>query len=109
MKRGDVVLIVAPGELGKPRPAVVVQADELGDETTAVVVCPMSTDIRQFERVRPVVSPSAMTGVRVPSQIMTDKIVALPRTRIRRVVGRLDLPARQMLDQALLFVLGLAV
>lgn len=88
---------------------MVVQADALGDETTAVIVCPMTSEIRQFERVRPVVLPSARTGVRVPSQIMTDKIVALPRTRIRRVVGSLDSPAHEKLDQALLFVMGLTI
>jgi hypothetical protein len=28
VKRGDVVVVVVPGELGKPRPGVIVQADE---------------------------------------------------------------------------------
>jgi mRNA interferase MazF len=38
VNRGDVVLVVAPGDLGKPRPGVIVQADELGDTTTSVLV-----------------------------------------------------------------------
>lgn len=57
MKRGDVVLIVAQGDTGKPRPAVIVQADELGYETVAVLVCPMSSDIADFKLTRPVVQP----------------------------------------------------
>jgi mRNA interferase MazF len=44
VKRGDVVLMVVPGELGKPRPGIIVQANELGDETTTVLVCPLSSD-----------------------------------------------------------------
>lgn len=108
MKRGDVVLIVAPGELGKPRPAVVVQADDLGPETTAVIVCPMSSEVRAAHYVRPVVEPSESNGIRVRSQIMTDKVVALPRTRIRRTIGRLDGSIGERLDRALLVVLGLA-
>jgi mRNA interferase MazF len=39
---------------------------------------------------------------------MTDKLLALRRDRIRRVVGRLDAKARDDLDRALLIVLGLA-
>ena len=38
VKRGNVV-IVAHGEFGRPRPAVVVQSDELGDATATVLVC----------------------------------------------------------------------
>ena len=59
MKRGDVVLLVAQGDMGKPRPGVIVQADELGDTTNSILVCPMSSDISEFHRVRPVVEPSA--------------------------------------------------
>ena len=44
MKRGDVV-IVAYGELGRPRPAVIIQADELGGATTTVVACPITSEI----------------------------------------------------------------
>lgn len=108
MKRGDVVLIVAAGDLGKPRPAVVVQADELGETTTSVIICPMSSEPSKIERIRPIVEPSPTNGIHVVSQIMTDKIAALTRNRIRRVIGRLDRPVCDALDRALLIVLGLA-
>jgi mRNA interferase MazF len=108
VRRGDIVLIVAPGELGKPRPAVVVQADELGAATTAVIVCPMSSEAGQAARLRPIIEPTQVNGIRLQSQIMTDKITALPRRRVHRVIGRLDGEARERLDRALLVVLGLA-
>jgi hypothetical protein len=38
---------------------------------------------------------------------MTDKIFAVPRSRIRSVVGRIDPSAQDQLDQALLVVLGI--
>jgi mRNA interferase MazF len=107
VKRGDVVLLVAQGEIGKPRPGVIVQADELGDTTNSVVVCPMSSDITEFHQVRPVVEPSATNGLRLRSQIMTDKINALRRDRIRQVLGSLDDDASQRLNSALFLVLGL--
>jgi mRNA interferase MazF len=39
---------------------------------------------------------------------MTDKLVALRRDRIRRVIGRIDAETSEQLDSALLLVLGLA-
>jgi mRNA interferase MazF len=108
VKRGDVVLMVAQGDLGKPRPAIVVQGDDLGDATTTVLVCPLSPDIRDSPRLRPVVEASAANGLRVRSQIMTEKVSPVRRDRIRRALGALDDEAIERLDRALMVVLGLA-
>ncbi len=108
MKRGDVVLVVLRAELGKPRPAIVVQADELGSATTTVLVCPMSSEPSDALHTRPVVVPDEKNGLRHPSQIMAAKLSAIPRERIRQVLGSLDLDTMQRLDRALLIVLGLA-
>jgi mRNA interferase MazF len=108
LKRGDVVLVVLQRELGKPRPGVIVQADELGEATTSVLVCPMSSDVSEFHRMRPVVEPTASNGLRLRSQIMTDKINALPQDRVRQVLGSLDTETSERLDGAPLVVLGLA-
>jgi mRNA interferase MazF len=108
VKRGDVVLAVAPGDLGKPRPGVIVQSDDLGDTTSSVLLCPMSSDLSEFRRTRPHIEPTVENGLRVRSQIMTDKVSALRRDRIRRVIGALDADDTDELDRALLIVLGLA-
>lgn len=108
MKRGDLVLLVIPGDLGKPRPGAVVQADELGEATTTVIVCPMSSETSRGTRLRPIVDPTDHNGLEKRSQIMTDKITAVRRDRVRRVIGRLDDAALDQLDRALLVVLGLA-
>lgn len=108
MKRGDVVLMVAPGDLGKPRPGVIVQGAELGDRTTTVLVCPMSSDVQESPRLRPVVEPDASNGLRIRSQIMTEKVTPVRRDRVRRVLGALDSHTLERLDRALLVVFGLA-
>ncbi len=110
MKRGDVVLMVGPGELGRPRPGIIVQADELGDNTTTLLACPLSSDVQSNPnpRLRPVIEPTAANGLRVPSQIMTDKLLAQRRERVRRVIGTIDAESSSRLDTALLIVLGLA-
>ena len=107
MKRGDVVVAVIPGDLGKPRPAIVVQADVLGEETRSVIVCPLSSEIAGTPLLRPIVEPSVENGLRVRSQIMTDKLIALRREGLRRTIGVLEEEARERLDRALLIVLGL--
>ena len=108
MKRSDVIVMVAPGDLGKPRPAIIVQADDLGSTTTTVLVCPLSSDVTADDPLRPVIKPTAENGLRVKSQMMTDKLVALRRDRARAVIGHVDESTRGALDRALLVVLGLA-
>jgi mRNA interferase MazF len=108
VKRGDVVVMVAHGDLGRPRPAVIVQADELGDATTTVLICPITSDVTEKLPIRPIVEADAGNGLRIRSQIMTDKMLALRRDRIKQVVGSLNSKTSEQLDRALLIVLGLA-
>jgi mRNA interferase MazF len=107
VRRGDII-IVAHGDLGKPRPVVVVQADELGEATTTVIVCPITSDVTERLPIRPIVEPNATNGLRVRSQIMADKLLAVRRERIRRVLGSIEPETADRLDSALLIVLGLA-
>jgi mRNA interferase MazF len=100
--------MVAAGDLGRPRPGVIVQADNFGDTTSTILICPVTSDVTDNLSVRPVLEASAMNGLRVRSQIMTDKLLALRRERIRRVLGSIDSDASDRLDRALLVVLGLA-
>ncbi|MGQ0685434.1 type II toxin-antitoxin system PemK/MazF family toxin [Bradyrhizobium sp.] len=107
MKRGDIALIVVPSELGRPRPGVIVQADVFKDLTT-LFICPISSDVQDNLPLRPTIEAKPSNGLRLRSQIMTDKMIALRRDRVRTVIGRLDSETTQQLDRALLVVLGLA-
>jgi mRNA interferase MazF len=62
VRRGDVVLRVAQGDMGKPRPGVIVQADELGNTTNSLLICPMSSDVSDYHHLRPVVEPWRQTA-----------------------------------------------
>jgi mRNA interferase MazF len=68
----------------------------------------MSSSIQESPRTRPVVEPDAHNGLRIKSQIMTEKVTPVRRDRVRRTIGKLDAPTRERLDRALLIVLGLA-
>jgi len=107
VKRGDII-IVAYGELGRPRPAVLVQGDELGDITTTVLACPITSEVTGNLAIRPIIEAAGSNGLRTRSQIMTDRLLAVPRERVRRVIGVVDELTSDRLDAALLVVLGLA-
>ena len=108
MKRGDIVLIVVPSELGRPRPGVVVQADEFNETLSTIFICPISSDLQEDLPLRPIIEARPSNGLRLRSQIMTDKMIALRHDRVRRLIGRIDRETSERLDRALLVVLGLA-
>jgi mRNA interferase MazF len=106
VKRGDVVLVVGP-ELGRPRPGVIVQANDFNKDLSTIFICPITSDIQDKLPLRPMIEAHPSTGLRLRSQIMTDKMVALRQDRVRRVIGRIDSETSEQLDRALLVVLGL--
>jgi mRNA interferase MazF len=104
VKRGDVVLVEVPSELGRPRPGVVVQADGFNEELSTVIVCPISSNLQDRLPLRPIIEAKPSNGLRLRSQIMTDKMIALRHDRVRRVIGHIDKDTSEQLDRALLVV-----
>ena len=100
MNRGDVVVAAARGAYsGKPRPAVVVQTDLLNPTHPSLILAPVTTDVRGLPGFRIPVAPSLDNGLREPSEIMVDKILAVPRDNIQRRIGALDPDIRRDLDR----------
>ena len=91
VKRGDLVVIATRGAYtGKPRPALVVQADAFNDTHASVTVCPVTSDVIDAPLFRVTLPPGARTGLRRPSQVMVDKVVSVPRGSIDRTIGTCD-------------------
>lgn len=107
MNRGEVVLCVAPGAYGKPRPAVVVQSDLFNDTHHSVTVCPLTSDLRDAPLFRLDIAPSAVNGLKKPSQVMIDKVVSLPADRMRSAIGKLNDPQLDQVSAALRLWLAL--
>jgi len=108
MQRGDVVVVAAAGDYGKPRPAVIVQSDAFPESHASVVICQMTSELVDAPDFRITIIPSDTNSLRAPSQVMVDKPVTIRRARIGRVIGRLDGDEIGRLDAALAFVMGLA-
>ena len=107
MKRGDLVTVSAPGDYGKPRPAVVVQSDWL-TATDSVLVALLTSALVKAPLYRLMIEPAEVNGLKAPSQAMIDKIVAIPREKCGRVVGRLNESERIALNYMLAVVIGIA-
>jgi mRNA interferase MazF len=79
LRRGVVVTVASAGVYsGKPRPAVVVQADRWLQTHPSVTLCPLTSTLRQAPLVRIAVEPSPRNGLHKPSQLMVDKLFTVP-------------------------------
>jgi mRNA interferase MazF len=108
LKRGDVVLVAMPGDYGKPRPAVVVQSDEMiRFGFSSVVVCPMTSHVSDRSRVRVTVEPDHGNGLSLRSEIMVEKLVGMSTDKVRRIIGHVNDATMRKVDRALFVVLGL--
>lgn len=83
---------------GKPRPAVVVQADRWLQAHPSLRLCPLTSTLVEAPMVRVPVPPSPRNGLKKPSQSMVDKLFTVPLAALGAVVGQLDLALRGWLE-----------
>lgn len=108
MRRGDIVLVTAPGDNGKRRPAAVIQNDLLNESHASVIVSLITGTVIDAPLLRLTVTPTADNGLREVSQIMVDKIMTLRRERLSEPIGVLDDETMLRIGRSLAFVVGLA-
>ena len=107
MRRGDFVTIAMQGDFGKPRPALVIQADQF-DEHATVTVLPVTSTLVAAPLLRIKVQPDAENGLQKPSQVMVDKTVTITRDRVGPTFGRIDGDAMVEVERCLAVFLGIA-
>ena len=108
MKRGDVVTIALRGDLGKPRPAVVVETDRL-KPSTHILVCPGTSFVRpEIELRRVLVLPDDSNKLRTPTHFQIDRLIGVRRENCGSVIGQLDEDALAQINAGLMTILGLA-
>ncbi len=108
MTRGAIVIVAAKGAyIGKPRPAVVVQADLFNPTHSSVTLCPITSDCVDAPLFRITLPPGDRTGLANVSQVMIDKLVSVPRSAIVREIGLCDSSSLDLIDDALRLWLAL--
>jgi mRNA interferase MazF len=106
--RGELVTVALPGDHGKPRPAVVVQADLFKETHASVTVAPVTSTLVNAPLFRLAVEPSLRNGLRALSQVMVDKLTTVRRERIRATIGELEPETLTRVNRALALWLGIA-
>ncbi len=107
MKRGDIVTVSAPGDYGKPRPAVIVQSDAL-NAADSVLVALITSAVTDAPLYRLDLAPTATNGLKAVSQVMVDKVLAYPRAKCGPVIGHLLDADVLLLTTMLSVMIGLA-
>lgn len=105
--RGDLVTVAMQGDFGKPRPALVIQAD-LFSEHTSVTLLPITSTLVEAPLLRITLQPNSENGLKKPSQVMVDKIMTVRRDKVGPAFGHIDVDALVQIERCLALFLGIA-
>lgn len=107
MRRGDLVTVAMPGDFGKPRPALVIQADQFS-ATASLTVLLITTSLVDAPLIRLTLDPTPENGLRKISQVMIDKVMTVRREKLGSPFGRLDNNTMVAINRGLALFLGFA-
>lgn len=104
MRRGDIVLCRLEGPYtSKPRPAVIVQSNEVAATFQSVTLCPItSCFVENADSFRISVKPGKSNQLQKPSYIMVDKIATYPKESVCSTSGKLSSAIMARVNEALL-------
>ncbi len=105
--RGDLVTIAMQGDFSKPRPALVIQANQFSEHSSATVL-PITSTLVAAPLLRVSVRPSAENGLQKPSQVMVDKAMTIKRDKVGPAFGHIGADALMEVDRCLAVFLGIA-
>lgn len=108
-KRGEVYLVSLDPTLGKEikktRPAVVVQNDVFNQYSPLVIICPITSTLR--EGITMVIVEAGQSGLDHKSVVLAQQIRCVDKKRLVKKLGRLDEETLAEVDVALKVVVGL--
>lgn len=105
--RGDLVTVSMQGDFGKPRPALVIQANPFSEHATLTILLITGTLVAA-PLLRITVQPSAENGLQKPSQVMVDKAMTVKRDKIGPAFGRMHEDTMVEVERCLAVFLGIA-
>ena len=85
---------------------MIVQDDRF--PTASVTVCPFTTVETDAPLFRRLVEPSPINGLSLPSRLMADKLMTVPRVKVGKLIGRLEADHLAWIGQTVVVFLGLA-
>ncbi|ECK2142095.1 TPA: type II toxin-antitoxin system PemK/MazF family toxin [Salmonella enterica subsp. diarizonae] len=106
MKRGDLITVAMQGDFGKPRPALVIQADSF-DGLPTVSVLPVTGTLTTAPLLRVTVEPDKENGLLKVSQVMIDKVITVKRDKTGDAFGRINANLMTEIERRLALFLGI--
>ncbi len=107
VRRGDFVTVAMQGDFGKPRPALVIQSDQL-NQHASVTVLPVTSTLNEAPLLRVNIQPDAKNGLQKTSQVMVDKAVTIRRDKIGLAFGCASDAAMLEVGRCLAVFVGIA-
>ena len=105
MRHGEIWTVAGGGDFaGKPRPAVIVQADPF-ESLPSATVCMFTTNPIEAV-VRVAIEPTSTNGLELTSYLMESNTSSVWKSRLVVQIGRLSDDDLQRLNQSLLVFLG---
>lgn len=105
--RGDLATIAMQGEFGKPRPALMIQAN-LFNEQLSTTVLPITSTLVAAPLLCVTVEQSAGNDLQKPSQVMVDKVMAVKRDKIGPAFERIEADVMVKVERSTAALLGIA-
>jgi mRNA interferase MazF len=107
-ERADVVVLAdrAGRYTGKPRPALVIQADVFSG-TDSLLVCLITSTERDAPLLRVALPADEQTGLQLPSWVQLEKLTAISRSQIGKRIGTADAAVMLEVGRKLIVLLGL--
>jgi mRNA interferase MazF len=107
VKRGEIWSVAGGADYaGKPRPVVIVQ-DNRFSELLSVTICPFTTNPTSAPLFRLSIAPTESNGLAASCNLMVDKIMTVPKTKVGTRIGRLEDADLIRLNRAIVVFLGL--
>ena len=99
--------IALQGDFGKPRPALVIQADKFDDHATVTVLL-VSSKLIDAPLFRITLQPDDANGLKKPSQVMVDKAMTVKRDKLGEPFGAASDEVMLEVGRCLAVFLGIA-
>ena len=94
-------------EMGKIRPALVVQANDWNDILPSTIIVPVTSQLPGHVSARSVVLEKGKSGLDKDSNIVFSQIRAIDKSRLGKKIGDLQAEKMKAVDKALSLTLGL--
>jgi mRNA interferase MazF len=103
LRRGDLIALVGPG---RPQLALVIQRDQFAAHA-GVTILPITQELRAAPLLRVSITPDERSAPLAFLQVLIDQVRAVPRRRVRSVIGTLTAQSLGAVNRAPAIFLGI--